>query len=329
MGIYEDYLMHFNEKHDNLGRFAKKNGGSSAPSGPFSEASRKSSSNTGRLGNGPRIIGAADYRKLGLRNDSEQSNSIDRNAYAAGKRAAKLISGAPNQNKSAYIMDPAKRIIDQMLDGKTYTNVSRLISMGNAAPYEGENSRLWYSKDDYKAAAQCAADAALYNIKRAMQEEGIQDAQKLIERVRPGIEGYANQQFMQKYEESERKRKAELSREKTVEGSASVRRRATNEKQAYELMSQQRARDVKMKVNATSASEAYAQASAQRAKDLEKKLRHDEEDDEYLMHFNPNHDPALGAVSLGEAAIRRCMTNKQLKQMQIDQFKQGQSNDAK
>lgn len=272
-------LIHFNEKHDSLGRFAKKSGGGTSST----SATEAKFTNKNSLGYDQHVVDHAQNIIKTYQNVMSKASASDRPKYATAV---------------------AKNIVDSMLDGKTFKNNRRLMAMGNSAGVPGESGKYWYSRDEYMETADHAIKQIMVDITAGL---GV-DSGSVAEKIRPYVEMYTRQQFEKRYEESvENQRKERLQgREKEVSGSASVKRRAMNAEQAYKLASEQRHKDIQKKQEADGAANAYAKASEQRRKDLEKKLKHVDYTDDpraVLIHFNKNHDPKTGqfttSVGLG------------------------------
>lgn len=279
-------LCHFNEKHDNLGRFAKKSGGVSAPAMDYD-------STTGKYKN-PLV--------------EEVTNSGGKaGLWETRKRSQAVVEKAINSNMTAD--DVFSKMIDAYLTPEAMRDSPYLRSKIGTARF--------HSTEDYLSVAPAIADAVWQDVGIAMQgtlsdyganeEEQQQAIASLREQMIAGkmpetLTNLVGKRLREVYDNQQYKPQDYLAgkaREKNVEGSTSVHRRITNAEQAYREVSSQRAKDIQNKMTPKSASEAYAAASAQRNRDLKKKLKHDGltyEDDPraVLIHANPYHDPKNG-----------------------------------
>lgn len=288
-------LIHFNEKHDRLGRFAKKSGGSTTKSiYPY----------------GNYEVPDGEYHNP---MDAEIANSGGKDGLLTPRLKAmeetyKMFKRIYNGGSGSF-SDVINKSIDAYIKPESIRDSSYLRSkIGNDRYHPPEDflnaaaavsDFIW--RDMLTGYRQLLADEEIeYKLEEgsidnkeawdefatALEENGVK--KMLVQEVGKRFgELYENQQH-HGYDEIE-----DQAREKEKSGSAKIKKRAMNAEQAYKLASEQRHKDIQKKQEADGAANAYAKASEQRRKDLEKKLKHVDYTDDpraVLVHFNENHD---------------------------------------
>lgn len=277
-------LVHFNEKHDRLGRFAKKSGGSS-----------------GSYINPLEI----EAQKPGEKNGLFQTRLDSQDVVIKAVNTDETIDQIVRKMVDVYVRPEAVRessFLRSKIGNSEYHSQRDYIDAGMAI-----------SDTVYKD-IQIAMRTGMYGLMddkddKDTLDKNFTELMKILddEKVREKITKYAGERLREVYDTQQHHGSDHLttqSREKEVSGSASAKRRVMNADQAYKLASEQRSKDIKRSYESKSASEAYAKASNQRKKDLEKKLKHVDYTDDpraVLIHFNKNHDPKTGQFTSGSS----------------------------
>ena len=314
-------LIHFNEKHDRLGRFAKKSGGVSATPAKSIDSKKildevKSAWSSGKENQGVDLM-VKDGDHFSSRKRDKLVNDVIFQLASAEVSPYDAQVGVINSLTSSSMIENTpdlKNLVgyDQYHDSSDYKYAARKIA------YEAES----IMGDAFKDFGYTMSVNELYSGSQEQYRRELIDmvCEKLEDRMKsqpysptgsPSGE-YAGRPTGRIKEVDgsgvAKIRKDDLrpaAREKEFGGFASAHRRVTSADQAYKMASEQRSIDINNRIKKESENAAIkkaAEESDRRRKDLEKKLKHVDYTDDpraVLCHFNKNHDPKTGQFTTG------------------------------
>lgn len=305
-------LIHFNEKHDRLGRFAKKSDGVSATPAKSIDSKKildevKSAWSSGKENQGVDLM-VKDGGHFSSRKRDKLVNDVIFQLASAEISPYDAQVGVINSLTSSSMIENTpdlKNLVgyDRYHDSSDYKYAARKIA------YEAES----IMGDAFKDFGYTMSVNELYSGSQEQYRRELIDmvCEKLEDRMKSQpyspngelIGEYAGRPAGRVKEVDgsgvAKIRKDDLrpaAREKVFGGFASAHRRVTSADQAYKMASEQRSIDIKNRIKKESENAALkkaAEESNRRRKDLEKKLKHVDYTDDpraVLVHFNENHD---------------------------------------
>lgn len=302
-------LMHFNEKHDAKGRFAKKNGGSSGSSSSSGTKKAPTGAYTGPNGPIPFSLNVTKEEAAGGIIHAKETfsdhcfglsvNDIDA-AYASCENDEEIQTASDNIG-AAFISSIRPLVRNYVLGSSAY-----------AALQDGE----YHSEREYLQGSNRLADQVYMDLQIMFSNSEVMSQYLKSPEAKKTVAEVVGKELGMLFSSQEKpsEKLGQQKREKNVtEGGKGIQKRAT--------VTLEQLRKENPNIPDAALNE-MLKGKENLEKNKKKKnmrggtsvpgtVKHDAIDDEYLMHFNPNHDPRNGqfARSAG-AGISAAASNK-------------------